>query len=394
MDLSAIQKVVKTLSLASVVMHVSCGETDDIAGRTSETTEISGVMAGAQPLSSISFTKLLSEDEFSEKAEIVDLSVDSESNGKFEIVLENGAYYFVEYSDERHSSWKDSIFIPGNNSELSINLKPPTYAWGLTGLIPIEDLPTASVYEIGFKGTPYFTRLDSSGHFSLEKALEGYELGVRFTHNQEKQWIELVDWSSEWFGIVDLKNVTYQDGKLIPDLCSSTSPTILLFSQKNDEHLASRWDPCDDDLAEPHLDERNHVLVADSMMVADSTKVADSVMESGQTPIGVLNVESHSEVLNVQYSEVLNVQPWRDELIHWSQDGRIVVYNQNDSTEVLVEMKLSPFLDMIRLSEDHLLVLSEDQLLQAIQLSTGKVITEKSIDNVGDLTQLEFIGSP
>lgn len=412
--------------LSTLIGMVGCSI--DLSGKTSETDNtITGRVVAAKQGGVIGFTEIL-EDGYASKTQEKEI----DDQGQFEISLKSDAYYFVQYRDEQNAVWQDSVYSGSEGESPSIDLETPTFAWKIQAKIPLDSLPSAENYQIGFKGTPFTYDIQEDGSFEVEVALGGAPLGVYYSVEGTQNFIPIQGWYSNWFGVGQIQEWEFGPDKISVGQCSQLNPQIIMHNTLSLEHQEWRWDLCQDETYEnaqsvttSHLSQSDELLLdienskvysyedtdhswvvenIDSGGFINAYAVASSsvgavkllYLPSENTLVSANSLDSlgsslYNQELTLASDSTMRLQLWEDEVLLWNTAGKLWVYDYTDLNKEPDTFELGPLLDIVRISSDHLIVLRADNLMESIQLSSQVVLSQKTIEMPGEFYDLGVI---
>lgn len=425
--------MIRLLSLAWVIGLMSCTGVDPSAGTTSETENtVAGIFNPGASSAKMAFTKH-TESGFATDS-VIETQVDSK--GAFELKLESEQYYFLEYSYEDKSLWIDSVYsgpkgLEGKlELELSDRVDLPRFLWSLEGRIPQELTLNSDSLMIGFEGTPFFYPVNEEGNFQLDKVLDSHTLVLRYLNEGEWQTLSVEGWSSQWTGPKDLWDMQIQDSLLKVNICPEIQSKLLL--QSTDSDLNSEWEY---NLCEHTIQERTIELASSQLTQSGGSLVNlqdgsiyqfdnDGWVPSNLPSTQFLNTYSLAQnefiaaeltflpssnqinlarsldsLANTQWIQSLVLDPdstqqlelWGEELWTWNSQGDVKVYSILNLNDTPKEFNLGVIVDMAKISEDYLLVLKPENILASYQISTKTYVTEKVINDKGQIYQMGLV---
>lgn len=432
--------MIKFLSGVLVMGLMSCTGVDGgpNAGTTSETENtVAGIFNPGAAGAKMTFTKHL-ETGFSTDS-VIETQVDSK--GAFELKLPSEEYYFLEYSYEDKSLWRDSVYSGPKGFEgkfgleltrpVSMNsLNLPSFLWSLEGRLPEEVTVNSDTLMIGFEGTPFFYPVSEEGLFQLDKVLESHSLVLQYLQEGQWQKVSIEGWRSQWMGPKDLWDMQMKDSILQVNICPEIHSKLLLQSTESDINSEWEYNLCEHtlqvramDLASTQLSQSGSSMIdlqEGSIYQFDNDRWVPSNLPSTQflntyslaqnefitaeltflPSSNQINLaRSLDSLANTQWMQSLalesdstqRIELWGEELWTWNSQGDVQVYSVLNLNETPKEFNLGVILDLTKISEDYLLVLKPENILASYQISTQTYVTEKVIDEAGRIYQMGLV---
>lgn len=108
---------------------------------------------------------------------------------------------------------------------------------------------------------------------------------------------------------------------------------------------------------------------------------------------------SLDSLANAQWIQSLVLDPdstqqlelWGEELWTWNSQGDVKIYSILNLNDTPKEFNLGVIVDMAKISEDYLLVLKPENILASYQISTKTYVTEKVINDKGQIYQMGLV---